>query len=231
MMKMDTTELFEFCFVDREQERQILNNFFNNKQETTLWIKGASGFGKTTFFNYMFEKWNQYSLCYINIRTDTTSIEIISDFIIQLQQYANMDFISQFKNHYKKFYNNIYKTIKVIPEMIFPQISNVISVLLDTSYTIVTNNGENKNCIEVIIDYISDILKRRKLCICIDNFSRCDLQTASIFFQIFKTFLLQDYFRSCIITTTEELSDKLKNAIYRNLPYTEIKITELNEYN
>lgn len=49
-MKMDTTELFEFCFVDREQERQILNNFFNNKQETTLWIKGASGFGKTTFF-------------------------------------------------------------------------------------------------------------------------------------------------------------------------------------
>ena len=29
-MKMDTTELFEFCFVDREQERQILNNFFNN---------------------------------------------------------------------------------------------------------------------------------------------------------------------------------------------------------
>lgn len=231
MMKMDTTELFEFCFVDREQERQILNNFFNNKQETTLWIKGASGLGKTTFFNYMFEKWNQYSLCYINIRTDTTSIEIISDFIIQLQQYANMDFISQFKNHYKKFYNNIYKTIKVIPEMIFPQISNVISVLLDTSYTIVTNNGENKNCIEVIIDYISDILKRRKLCICIDNFSRCDLQTASIFFQIFKTFLLQDYFRSCIITTTEELSDKLKNAIYRNLPYTEIKITELNEYN
>lgn len=59
---MNTTELFNFRFVDREHERDIITNFFNNKKETTLWIKGSSGFGKTTFFNYMFENCNQYAL-------------------------------------------------------------------------------------------------------------------------------------------------------------------------
>ena len=53
---MNTTELFKFRFVDREYERQILNNFFLNKSDKTLWIKGDSGLGKTTFFNYMYEK-------------------------------------------------------------------------------------------------------------------------------------------------------------------------------
>lgn len=46
---MKTTELFNFPFVDRTYERDIINNFFNNKSETTLWIKGASGFGKQHF--------------------------------------------------------------------------------------------------------------------------------------------------------------------------------------
>lgn len=228
---MDTTDLFKFRFVDREHERQILNNYFNNKQETILWIRGDSGFGKTTFFSYVFEKWNQYALCYVNIKTDDTAVDVVSDFILQLQKFAGVNFISQFKSRYKKFYNNVYKNYKGVSEKFFPQISNIVAILMDASYTVITNADESKNCIEVINDYIREILNRQKLCICIDNFSRCDLKTASIFFQIFKTFLFEEYFRSCIITTTEELSEELKDAIYHNLPYTEIKITELNEYN
>lgn len=227
---MDTTELFKFRFVDRAYERQILNNFFINKSKNVLWIKGDSGLGKTTFFNYMYESWNDYSLCYVNIKTDATSTDIISDFIFQLQKYCSVDFVSQLKSRYKKFYNKVYKKTKDISELVFPQISNIVSVILDIGYTVVTVDDENKNCLDVVIDYIRTILENRKLCICIDNFSRCDLTTASIFFQIFKTFLSEDFFRSCIITTTEDLQEDLKNAIYLNLPYTEIKIKELNEY-
>lgn len=227
---MNTTELFKFRFVDREHERDIISNFFDNKKETTLWIKGASGFGKTTFFNYMFENCSQYALCYIDIKPDNTSMDIITNFILQLQKYAPEDFVIQFKNQYKKLYNNISKDVKEITKFAFPQISSIISILFDASYTIITNNDENRNCIDVILNYIREILNNKKLCICIDNFSRCDLKTASLFFQIFKTFLSEDYFRSCIITTTEELKDELKESIYRNLPYTEIVISELKEY-
>jgi len=227
---MNTTELFNFRFVDREHERDIITNFFNNKKETTLWIKGSSGFGKTTFFNYMFENCNQYALCYIDIKPDNTSMDIITNFIIQLQKYAQEDFVTQFKNQYKRLYNSISNEFKEITKLAFPQIGNIVSVLFDASYTIITNKDENRNCIDIVLNYIREILNNKKLCICIDNFSRCDSTTSSFFFQIFKTFLSKDYFRSCIITTTEELKDELKEAIYHNLPYTEIIISELKEY-
>ena len=227
---MNTTELFNFRFVDREHERDIITNFFNNKKETTLWIKGSSGFGKTTFFNYMFENCNQYALCYIDIKPDNTSMDIITNFIIQLQKYAQEDFVTQFKNQYKRLYNSISNEFKEITKLAFPQIGNIVSVLFDASYTIITNKDENRNCIDIVLNYIREILNNKKLCICIDNFSRCDSTTSFFFFQIFKTFLSKDYFRSCIITTTEELKDELKEAIYHNLPYTEIIISELKEY-
>ena len=226
---MDATQLFNFRFVDREHEREVLNNFFINNSESTLWIKGNSGIGKTTFFKYMYEKWNNYSLCYIDIKADATSIEIISEFIFQLQKNCGIDFATQLKNKYKNFYNNVYKKAQDITKLAFPQISNIVSIILDLSYTVVTIDDENKNCLEVVIDYIRTILCNKKLCICIDNFSRCDLTTASIFFQIFKTFLSDNSFRSCIITTTEDLKEDLGKAIYLNLPYTQIEIDALNE--
>lgn len=230
MLDMNTTELFKFRFVDREYERKIINNFFLNKSDKTLWIKGDSGLGKTTFFNYMYDNWNSYSLCYVNIKTDASSIDIISEFIIQLQNNCGIDFLSQLKSRYKKFHNEIYKNTKDISDILFPKISSIVSVLLDLSYTVITVDGENKNSIEIVTDYIRTILHNKKMCICIDNFSRCDLETANIFFQIFKTFIPEKYFRSCIITTSEELQFDLQNAIFHNLPYTEIRITELKEY-
>lgn len=227
---MKTTELFNFPFVDRIYERDAINNFFNIKKETTLWIKGSSGFGKTTFFNYMYENWNQYSLCYINIKTDDTSKEVITNFILQLQKYSNVDFISQFKKQYKKIYNTMSDDLKKITEQVFPQISNIVSLLLDAGNVVIKSNEKNENNIDIITSYIKEILNNKKLCICIDNFSRCDLATASIFIKIFKTFLNYDNFRSCIITTTEELSDKLKEEIYHSLPYFEINITEFKDF-
>lgn len=227
---MKTTELFNFPFVDRTYERDIINNFFNNKSETTLWIKGASGFGKTTFFNYMYDNWDQYSLCYVNIKIDDTSKDVITNFIFQLQKYSNVDFISQFKKNYKKIYNTMSDNIKNITEQVFPKISNIVSVLLDAGNIVIKNNDKNENNIDIITSFIKEILKNKKLCICIDNFSRCDLRTASFFIQTFKTFLNDENFRSCIITTTEEITEELKEEIYHSLSYSEIRIAEFNDY-
>ena len=151
---MKTTELFNFPFVDRIYERDAINNFFNIKKETTLWIKGSSGFGKTTFFNYMYENWNQYSLCYINIKTDDTSKEVITNFILQLQKYSNVDFISQFKKQYKKIYNTMSDDLKKITEQVFPQISNIVSLLLDAGNVVIKSNEKNENNIDIITSYI-----------------------------------------------------------------------------
>lgn len=227
---METSELFNFQFVDRNKEQKILNNFFQNITEQTLWIKGDSGLGKTTFFNYVYENWTNYCLCYINIKSDSTVLDILQSFILELEKYSDTDFLSMIKKKYKKFYNTLYKKSKDITSELFPNISNVISVILDTTYTVITLNEKQVSPQETIIEYIRAILANRKLCICIDNFSRCDFKTAEIFFHLFKHFYSIKNFRSCIITTSEELNEDLQQIIQRNLPYKEIKIENLNDY-
>ena len=64
---MKTTDLFNFRFVDRGREREILNAFFQNNTDNVLWIKGGSWFVKTTFFNYVYNNWKEFSLFYFNI--------------------------------------------------------------------------------------------------------------------------------------------------------------------
>ena len=118
----------------------------------------------------MFENCNQYALCYIDIKPDNTSMDIITNFIIQLQKYAQEDFVTQFKNQYKRLYNSISNEFKEITKLAFPQIGNIVSVLFDASYTIITNKDENRNCIDIVLNYIREILNNKKLCICIDNF-------------------------------------------------------------
>lgn len=227
---MKTTELFDFRFVDREHERDIFNNFFLNINGSSLWIQGNRGFGKTAFFHDAFKTWSEYALCYIDIKIDSNSKTIISDFILELQKYCSTDFLSMVKKNYKQFYNGIYKKTKNITSEIFPDISSIVSSILDFSYCVITYAEERKSSLEIISDYIKMILNSKKLCICVDNFSRCDEETAQIFFSIFKSFFNENYFKSCIITTKEDLTDSLQEKIFRNLPYTNIKIEKFNKY-
>lgn len=227
---MKSTELFAFKFVDRKREKNIIEKFFSEHSGNTLWIKGGSGFGKTTFFNYVLGQQSTYSLCYINIGLETNSVEIISDLITELQKNSETLFLTQIRKKYKKFYNNVYKDTKNITEDIFPQISNVASIILNLGYMAVTWDEKSKNTTDLIVDYLTTILQNKKICICIDNFSRCDLKTAEVIYYIFKSFSTEEKFRSCIITTAEDLQNSLKESIYRNLPYKELRIKPFDKY-
>lgn len=227
---MKSTELFDFRFVDRKKERIIIEKFFSEHSGNTLWIKGSSGLGKTTFFNYVLGQQSTYSLCYINIGLESSSIEIISELIMELQKNSKTQFLTQIKRKYQKFYNNTYKNVKNITEEVFPQISNIASIILDLGYTAVTWDEEHKNTADLIVEYLTAILKDKRICICIDNFSRCDLKTAEIFYYIFKSFSAEEKFRSCIITTSEDLQNSLQESIYKNLPCKELKLAALDKY-
>lgn len=228
--KMDTTDLFNFRFVDREYERDIFDNFFLNKKGSTLWIQGDRGLGKTTFFHDAFKKWSGHTLCYLDVKINSNSHQIISDFILELQKFCSIDFLTMVKKKYKQFYNGMYKTTKNITDDIFPEISSIVATILDIGYCVISYSEERKSSLEIINDYIKMILNSKKLCVCIDNFSRCDEETAQIFFDIFKSFFNEEYFKSCIITSKEDLTDLLRDRIFSNLPYTEIKIEKFNKY-
>ena len=225
---MNNTDLFDFIFVDRYKEQKILENYLITSTDSTLWIYGKQGFGKTEFVTYMLKKNKKYRFCYINIDVSENSADIISNFIIELQTYSSVNFLETVKRTYKSFYNNIYKKAKEF-DIDFPKkITNIVSLLFDSSYLVMTHNDEKKESIDILQTYLDAISEDQCIFICIDNFSRCDIQTANILCTLFKNNFKNPNFKSCIITTTEELEDTLKDLIQRNLPYTSIEITNLD---
>lgn len=157
---METTELFNFKFVDRNKERIILNNFLTYNADYVLWIRGNRGLGKTKFFKHILQENCNYILCYIDINSNQTTIDIISEFIIEIQKVSDINFLDYVKKLYKQFYNRVYEKTKNITSEIFPKISNVISIILDTGYYAVTYSDENKNPSDIIYEYLKNILKK-----------------------------------------------------------------------
>lgn len=153
------------------------------------------------------------------------------DYIIEIQKVSDINFLDYVKKLYKQFYNRVYEKTKNITSEIFPKISNVISIILDTGYYAVTYSDENKNPSDIIYEYLKNILKKHSLCLCIDNFSRCNIETADFFIQILKRLIHETNYRACIITTTEDLKPELKDIIFYNLPYKDITISELDKFN
>lgn len=227
---MNTTELFDFNFVDRTDERVKMEKFLSNSNNDVLWISGKRGLGKTKFFQYVFQGYNNFTLCYTDIGINENSADVISEFIIELQKHSNLSFMEYIKNNYKQFYNKTYQKTKGITSEMFPQLSKIVSIILDFGYYVTTYSDENKNTIDIISDYIQTIIESKKICICIDNFSRCDKKTAQIFLQILKKFLYEENFKSCIITTTDDLDDDFKKEILSNLPFTPIEIETFSKF-
>ena len=225
---MNTTDLFQFNFVDRTVEQIKMEKFLSTSSGNVLWIKGKRGLGKTKFFKYVFQNHKNDILCYIDVKTNESSVDILSTFIMELQNHSEQDFISHVTQNYKRFYKTYQKSSTIASE-ILPQISKIISVILDFAYYVTTYSDEDKNTLDIINKYIEAIIKHKKVCICIDNFSRCDKKTAEIFFQIFKKFTYEDNFKSCIITTDEDLTPELKEQIFFYLPFKDIEIKEFNE--
>ena len=58
---MNNTDLFDFIFVDRYKEQKILENYLITSTDSTLWIYGKQGFGKTEFVTYMLKKNKKYA--------------------------------------------------------------------------------------------------------------------------------------------------------------------------
>lgn len=227
---MTTANVFDFQFVDRDNERIAFKDFISKNDGDFLWIKGARGFGKTEFLNYEFKKQKDFELCYFDIKVGKNSAEIISEFIVELQKKCDLDFMTMVKEKYKHFYNTTYQKTQKITSELFPEISNIASIILDMGYYAVTVSDESKSTVDIINDYIAFIISEKKLCICLDNFSRCEIEVARIFFQIIKKFIREENFKSCIITTSEDLSSELQDEIDHNLPWKKIEINELKKF-
>lgn len=213
---MDTTLLFDFSFVDRSNESKVFDSFINENKKNILWVDGNHGVGKTRFVKYNIQKYKQYKICYFNINNEITSEDFLKDFIKTIESIGDINFISFIKKNFKSFYNTISGTIINIVNNVSLTLSSIISLMLDVSNVIITNVEEQKSTAYIIYEYLYNILNKTPLFICIDNFSRCPLDSIELFINILKPMLIEKNFKLCIITSVEEYDDEIKIQIRSN---------------
>lgn len=213
---MDTPELFDFSFVDRKREQIIFDNFILEPKKNVLWIDGNHGVGKTQFIKHTMKKYMNYSFAYYDIKPGKANTEILTDFIKVLQTIGEFDFGNFVLNEYSAFYNSLGSTINISSKAFTENVSNIVSLILDITNYVVTKSKERRESIDIIQKYIEKILFKKKLFICIDNFSRCNEDISAIFCNIFKHFLECSNCRICLITTTDDMDDK-KRVKFREL--------------
>ena len=218
---MDTPELFDFSFVDREREQIIFDKFMLEPKKNVLWIDGKHGVGKTQFVKHAMKTHKNYSFAYCDVKPDKKNTEILVDFIKVLQGVGGFDFGNFVLNEYSSFHNSLGSTINILSKALTENISNIVSLILDFTNYVLTKSRERRESIDIIQKYIEKILLEKNLFICVDNFSRCSEDISAVFCNIFKRFLECSNCRICLITTTDDMDDEKRvkfRELINNLP-------------
>ena len=207
---MKNTELFNFKFVNRIDERATLSKFLNHKMENnTLWINGASGVGKTYFIekNVLDCKKEKEVVVYVN-KVGETSIPYLSQLINILSKSSCVSFFEFIKANYVSIFDVVKKvTINVL-------VSNSINDFglvensLDLTKQFLTKNKERHNMVKVIDSYLKYISKRTNALVVLDNFTLCDEESLDILSAVLYNHQNNKNLQFIIITTSELLKKR-----------------------
>lgn len=226
---MNTTDLFDFSFVDREHEQEIFKKFMLCFNKSILWIDGEHGVGKTTFLLHMLESNSDYKLAYFDIKSNKHSEEILEGFINVIQKCATQDFCTFLAKEYKSFYNQWGQVINDLSKLIPNNLNSVISAIFNVSNYVVNQANGREESVSVVLKYLDRILKKQNLFICIDNFSSCNQDVSDVFGDIFRPLLGNSSCRICIITTSSDMDDEKKIRIRESIPYTSLNLVKFDK--
>ena len=82
---MDNTSLFKFVFVDREEQKRLINDFLSNRTESNvLWLSGSHGVGKSFLLNNI----NSFARCpktvYIELKSENSEQNCLLELLREL---------------------------------------------------------------------------------------------------------------------------------------------------
>ena len=205
---MEIQELFEFPFVDRTYETELLNDFFEQKEVNVLWINGKSGTGKSTFIKRILSSniKNKAYICFSpNSENNACSLQQVVEELEKLS-----------RNKFNLFINKNYSSLFDITKQVTTAITSIMGVnlswffnlLFDTSNQFISYKEEHENLSKVVNKYIESITKKKDICLIIDNFMYCDNASLDILLNIIKNINTNKRVKIILITTTKPLSEK-----------------------
>lgn len=231
---MLNTDIFKFEFVDREGERQAIDEYLSDFSQSTpyaLWIRGKRGNGKSFFLSEYVTTQDRFSSVYVNPeRGNMSSGAYLKLFISQLNKAAKLKFSSYLRANYNSVAAIGQKAINIALNL-----ADLDDIGLDELSSTVTNyfvskHGEKDNTVAVIRKYINEALKKcKRIVIILDNFSQCDQTSLDVISAVIHELAYDTRLKHIICTTDEDLDQRfdIKTVLAEKIPNKPLVISQL----
>lgn len=228
------TEIFDFKFVDRMQEKEKSEEFLHSSN-SFLWIDGVHGVGKSFFIeNYIIPKMekNFKYVVYVNKSSNESNVNYLSMLVEKLSKELPLPFERFIYNHYTKWINIaecVSKSIGAFEPL--EKIGVFTNVLFNINGYFISKNKEEHSTAKVLVEYLQDIILNSSAYIILDNFSYCDKESFRVFEEMFVRLTDNQNLRFLICTTTEERekNKELNILLCEKLPHTYILMEKFDD--
>lgn len=198
---MKNIDLFNFKFVDRENERMIVKNFIlSPNTDNVLWIHGESGVGKTELAKYFSNHFLSYKYIHINpVKTQTISYFSTLTKELEKEKFSLPNFILKNYREVRDLAKDTISEINVKTKFVSGALEIGEKIFIDVK-------GEFFSTANVITRYISKLSKNQMYIFIFDNFQQCDLNSLDIIQEICGNLLGTDNIKFIFITTDDIIS-------------------------
>lgn len=224
-MNVDNTELFQFEFVDRQNEQAILNNFLCNHFSKVLWIYGKSGTGKSFFVQNCI---NYSNVIYVENKKESEAGSCILNLINQLHAISD----STFWQFVHKHFQDISAIIQDIPPIKKLTESNFLQYAFSKNFYIIDKDNKYNDLTNVLYKYIEHVFMDSSLIFIIDNFDQCDENSVDILLN-FAKYIIGDERKKFIFISTDHEDTLTSNEkrLGKELPYKNLPIDIIPDEN
>ena len=236
---MLNTDFFDFEFVDRKTERDIIYDFsdFSIAQisKKTLWIKGKHGVGKTFLLNNVYNKLINRNKYVVYTTVEKNNIQpgvYLKNLLLQTEKVSGFNIFQFINKHYKEIIRFGPEIIKIVLDSRGLDDHGIVDLLAELSGVLISKNNDEDSYIEAIQKYIEkSIGKKGEGLFIFDNFSLCDEVSAEKIIQLIHIMNSFSKIRFIICTTEEDICSRndIKEALSVRIPTFPLVISEFKE--
>ena len=217
-MNIDNTGLFQFEFVDRQNEQAILNNFLCNHFSKVLWIYGKSGTGKSFFVQNCI---NHSNVIYVENKKESGAGSCILNLINQLHAISDSTFWQFVYKHFQAI-SAIMQDISPIKKL---SESNFLQYAFSKNFYIIDKENKYNDLANVLHQYIEHTFMDSSLIFIIDNFDQCDENSVDILLNFAKYIIKDERKKFIFISTDHEYAlSSNEKRLGKELPYKNLPI-------